>query len=99
MSSMTTVEAQISADDQARCKEQDHVAKMQFVASIQEGHSWQTATAQAGLHIPRSPMSLADREDDENERVLSIPGMHHIDARREGDRVRQRPVRMGDQED
>jgi hypothetical protein len=27
-------------------------------------------------------MSLADREDDENERVLPMPGMHHIDARR-----------------
>ncbi len=53
VSSTTTVEAQISADDQARCKEQDHVAKMQFVASMQEGYSWQTATAQAGLHIPR----------------------------------------------
>lgn len=66
LSSTTTVEAQISANDQAKCqkqsgeqgyrmdKEQDHVAKMQIVASMQEGHSWQTATAQAGLHSSQS---------------------------------------------
>lgn len=35
-------------------KQQDHVAKMQFVASLQESHSWQTATAQAGLHSSQS---------------------------------------------
>jgi transposase len=66
VSGTTTVEAQINADDQARCKkqgrerghrmdkEQDHVAKMQFIASMQKGHSWQTATVQAGLHISQS---------------------------------------------
>src|SRR5262249_10115237 len=70
VSSTKTAEAQISADDQARCKkqsrerghridkEQDHVAKMQSVAFMQEGLSWQTAAAQAGLHISQS---TADR--------------------------------------
>jgi len=52
-----------------------------------------------GLIVPRSPMSLADRADDENERDLPIPGMQHSDARRQGDRVRQRSVRMGNRED
>ena len=66
LSSTTTMEAGISAADRARCKkqnggwdhrmdkEQDHAAKKQFVASMQEGHSWQAATAQAGLHISQS---------------------------------------------
>jgi hypothetical protein len=66
VSSTTTVEAQISADDLVWCKkqsrerghridkEQNHVAKRQFVAFVQEGLSWQTAAAQASLHSSQS---------------------------------------------
>jgi putative transposase len=35
-------------------KGQRHVAKAQLVAQMQEGHSWQTAAAQASLRISQS---------------------------------------------
>jgi transposase len=35
-------------------KKQYHAAKVQLVAGMQEGHSWQTAAANAGIHISQS---------------------------------------------
>jgi len=35
-------------------KERRHVAKVQLMAEMQEGHSWQVAAAKAGLQISRS---------------------------------------------
>src|SRR6266542_1362044 len=52
--------------DQARCKKQNerrghrmdkeqlHAAKVQFIASLQESHSWKKAATSAGLQISQS---------------------------------------------
>ena len=54
VSSTTMMQARTSADDRAKCKKQDHTAKIQFVTSLQEGQSWQTPATKAGLQISQS---------------------------------------------